>query len=164
MPLHVTRTMPDNPQVYLVRHAKAGDRDAWEGDDAARPLSPAGRQQAERLADTFARLPPTRLLSSPYLRCVETLQPTADRVGIQVEITPVLGEGQPWEPVLALVESVPANTVLCTHGDLIPSVIAALDRRGAEVRTTPDWRKATTWVLERSDGRVTAMSAWPPPS
>ncbi|HWL45544.1 MAG TPA: phosphoglycerate mutase family protein [Ilumatobacter sp.] len=150
--------------MYLVRHAKAGDRNNWDGDDSLRPLTEAGREQAERLADTFARLPPTRLLSSPYVRCVETLQPTAERVGIAVETSDALAEGQPWEDVLALVDGLPDDTVLCTHGDLVPAVIAALERRGADVRTTPDWRKAATWVLERdTDGRITALTAWPPP-
>lgn len=165
-PLHGGPGREDDavPKVFLVRHAKAGDRDRWEGDDRQRPLTSAGREQAERLADTFARLPPGRLLASPYVRCVETLQPTADRVGAHIELIDALAEGHPWEAVLDLVTGVPDNTVLCTHGDIIPAVITALERRGTEIRTTPDWRKAATWVLERDDGRVTAASAWPPPT
>lgn len=155
--------MPDSNLVYLVRHAKAGNRDAWDGDDTIRPLSGAGRRQADRLADTFAGLPPARLLSSPYLRCMQTLEPTAERAGLQVDAEPALAEGQPWEPVLELLTTLPRNSILCSHGDMIPSVIAALERRGAAVRTTPDWRKAATWVLERDGTQITAMSAVAPP-
>src|SRR5207249_1211256 len=32
--------------VVLVRHAKAGSRSQWDGDDAQRPLSGSGREQA----------------------------------------------------------------------------------------------------------------------
>lgn len=161
----MTTRMANPPRVYLVRHAKAGDRSRWEGDDSLRPLSPAGREQAERLADTFARLPPACLLSSPFVRCVETLQPTADRVGLQVETADALGEGHPWEDALAIIDRAPDNSVLCTHGDLVPAVIAALERRGAQLLTTPDWRKAVTWVLERdADGAIVSAAAWPPPT
>ncbi len=157
--------MPNPPQVYLVRHAKAGDRDAWDDDDTQRPLTSRGRAQAERLADTFVALPPAQLLSSPYVRCVQTLEPTAARAGLHVDAVDELAEGRPWEDALALLDRVPASTVLCTHGDLIPALIAALERRGAEIRTAPDWRKGATWVLERdAAGRIVAASAWPPPA
>jgi 8-oxo-dGTP diphosphatase len=161
--------MPDTDtptdKIYLVRHAKAGKREEWKGDDALRPLSPAGRRQAALLADTFAPLPPGRLLSSPYVRCVETLEPTADRVGTQVERVPALAEGRSYEDVLELIAGAPANSVLCSHGDVIPAVMAALERRGATIRTPPDWRKGSTWVLQREPGGdITSAECWPPPA
>lgn len=154
-----------NTKLYLVRHAKAGDRHNWERDDSLRPLTPAGREQAERLADSFARLPPNRLLSSPFVRCVDTLQPTADRSGVPVEPTEALAEGASFEGVLDLLASVPLATVLCSHGDVIPATLSALERRGTVIRTTPDWRKASTWVLTRQpDGTISEARAWPPPA
>lgn len=157
--------MSDTTKIYLVRHAKAGKREDWQGDDALRPLSRAGRKQADLLADAFVPLPPGQLLSSPYLRCVETLQPTADKVGVQVEHVAALAEGGRFEDVLELIAGATANSVLCSHGDVIPAVITALDRRGVAIRSAPQWRKASTWVLERdNDGCVTAAYAWPPPS
>lgn len=157
--------MSDTTKIYLVRHAKAGKREDWQGDDARRPLSRAGRKQADLLADTFAALPPGQLLSSPYVRCVETLQPTADKVGVQVEHVAALAEGGRFEDVLELIASAAANSVLCSHGDVIPAVITALERRGAAIHSAPEWRKASTWVLEReTDGTITAAEAWPPPS
>lgn len=151
--------------IYLVRHAKAGSRDRWDGDDVKRPLSKTGRRQADLLAERFAALPPARLLSSPYVRCMETLEPTAAKVGGEIEPADALAEGSRFEDTLDLLTGVPPNSVLCSHGDVIPSVIAALERRGAEIRTQPDWRKAATWVLERQpDGTFTAASALPPPA
>ena len=52
--------------LYLVRHAKAGDRTAWKGDDRLRPLSKEGRRQADSLARKLARLTTGQIVSSPY--------------------------------------------------------------------------------------------------
>src|SRR5438270_12184602 len=58
--------------VYLVRHAKAGDRQAWEGEDRLRPVDQPGWRQAEGLAEAFQGEPLDMILSSPYLRCFQT--------------------------------------------------------------------------------------------
>jgi len=63
--------------LLLVRHAKAGHRKDWDGDDRARPLSRAGITQARKLVPVLSPSAPTRLLSSPYTRCVQSLEPLA---------------------------------------------------------------------------------------
>ena len=66
--------------------------------------------------------------------------------------------------MLELLSEVPDHTVLCSHGDIIPATIVALERRGLEVLSTPDWRKASVWVLKRSkSGRLSKAKCWPPP-
>ena len=65
--------------VLLVRHARAGDREKWEGDDRLRPLDRKGRRQAEGLVELLAEYPIERLLSSQYLRCIQTFEPLAAR-------------------------------------------------------------------------------------
>jgi len=151
--------------IYLVRHAKAGDRSAWVGDDTIRPLTRPGWAQADALVERFADTAPPRLLSSPYVRCVQTLEPLATRLGTTVEATDTLAEGNPFEPVLELIATLPDGSVLCSHGDLIPATVEALHRRGAELTTAPDWRKASVWVLTRAtDGTVTSLAAEPPPA
>ena len=57
----------------------------------------------------------------------------------------------------------PDSTVMCSHGDLIPEVIEGLLRRGADLTTAPDWRKAVTWVLERDGDHIVRMSTVEPP-
>ena len=59
--------------VLLVRHAKAGSRKDWSGDDRLRPLSKAGHRQAEALVPLLVGYPITRVLSSPFVRCVQTV-------------------------------------------------------------------------------------------
>lgn len=151
-------------QLYLVRHAKAGERRLWTGDDLDRPLSKKGWKQAELVGKRLAKVEPSTLLSSPYVRCVQTLEPLGGRLGLPVGIDPRLTEDAPVEPVVDLVRQADTGTVLCTHGDIIPATIQALEKSGASVRTPVDWRKATVWVLKRDkQGRIVHATVWPPP-
>ncbi len=150
--------------IYLVRHAKAGERRVWEGDDEARPLSKHGWKQSEAIAERLADKGAASLYSSPYVRCMQTLEPLAQRLGVEIEEDRRLYEGEPFEPVLELLGDVATGAVLCSHGDIVPEVIQALARRGMEVQTSPDWRKATIWVLKRKGDRITKGKVWPPPS
>ena len=152
-------------KLYLVRHAKAGERRLWEGDDIDRPLSSAGWKQAELLAKRLAKLDVSELRSSPYLRCVQTLEPLSKRTGVPIEVDQRLCEDEPFEPVLDLLAEVPAGAVLSSHGDIIPATLAALERRGTGIRTQPDWRKASVWVLKRNrKGDIVHATVWPPPT
>jgi 8-oxo-dGTP diphosphatase len=150
--------------IYLVRHAKAGERRVWEGDDVARPLSKLGWKQSEAIAKRLGSKRASSLYSSPYVRCMQTLEPLARRLDVVIEPEPRLLEGEPFEPVLDLLGEVATGAVLCSHGDIIPAVIQALSRRGMEVETRPDWRKASIWVLKRKGDRITKGKVWPPPS
>ncbi len=138
--------------LFLVRHAKAANRERWAGPDELRPLSTAGREQAETIARRVGEFPVTRLLSSPSLRCEQTLQPLAVKVGAAVEQVPALGEGQPFAPVIELLTDLPDYSVLCSHGDVLPDTIAALERRGMAVQGPPDWRKGVVWQIDRVKG------------
>ena len=151
-------------QLYLIRHAKAGERRLWSGDDIDRPLSKKGWKQAELAGKRLAKSDPTALLSSPYVRCVQTLEPLAQRMKTTVAIDERLTEDEPIEPVLELLAETPNGTVLCSHGDIIPATIQTLKKRGASIRTPVDWRKASVWVLKRDKrGRIVHATVWPPP-
>jgi 8-oxo-dGTP diphosphatase len=150
--------------LYLVRHAKAGDRAAWKGDDRLRPLSKEGRRQADSLARRLARLTEGHIVSSPYERCLQTVHPLSSVLRLAVLEDERLSEGAAFEGALTLLGEVPDGSVLCSHGDVIPDTIAALQRRGCTITGEPDWRKASIWVLQRDvTGHVTEATAWPPP-
>ena len=112
-------------KIYLVRHAKAGERRLWEGDDLHRPLSPKGWKQSELLAQRLAALNVSTLHSSPYLRCVQTLEPLAERLQRSIALETWLCEDEPHEPVVAMLAEVPDGAVLSTHGDVIPATMTA---------------------------------------
>ena len=75
-----------------------------------------------------------------------------------------LAEDSGFDGAIQLLASVPDGSVLCSHGDVIPATIEALQRRGCEITTPPDWRKASVWVLDRNEhGQVVSAACWPPP-
>ncbi len=150
-------------KLFLVRHAKAGERRGWTAPDEERPLSKKGWRQSAQVAKKLAKVPATNLLSSPYVRCVQTLEPLGARLDLSVEIEPALAEYSPLEPVLELIRTAPAGTVMCSHGDIIPATIKALKKAGCEIKGQPDWRKASIWVLRRNKhGHVVKASVIPP--
>jgi 8-oxo-dGTP diphosphatase len=138
-------------RLFVIRHVTAGDRSRWKGADDDRPASKKGRRQAVALADRLEGEHVSALISSPALRCVQTLEPLADRLGLKVEIDERLAEESSVADVLSVARDAPDRAVLCSHGDVVPDLIGALSRRGMEVTTPPDWRKATLWVLDGDD-------------
>ena len=150
--------------VYLVRHAKAGERRVWTGDDIERPLSKSGWKQAEALGKRLAKKDVGELVSSPYVRCMQTLEPLAVAVHSAIRPDDRLLEDSAFEGVLDLIAEVKDGAVLCSHGDVIPATVEALVRRGMQLKTEPDWRKASVWLLRRKDDRVVSATVWPPPT
>ncbi|MBG0814945.1 NUDIX hydrolase [Planomonospora sp. ID82291] len=147
--------------LVLARHGVAGSRDAWEGDDDLRPLDGTGRAQAERLADALAGYRPAELVSSPSLRCVQTLEPYAARAGLRVRREPLLSErdhdpGATLRAASAVLES-GAPAVLCSHGKVLPELIAGLVGGPEEVRLD----KGAFLVVHRADGRTVATDRYP---
>ncbi len=140
--------------VHLVRHAKAGDREAWKGPDDLRPLSKPGRQQAEAIADRLVSAGITCIISSPSVRCRQTIQPLADRLRLPVELDSCLAEGAPVDGAMRLLEKVLGEeAVLCTHGDVLPALLQRLAASGVPLEGTRV-EKASEWVLAVEDGHM----------
>ena len=100
------------------------------------------------------------------MRCIQTLEPLSQATGTTIETLDELAEGANFESVLDMLRTLPDDSVLCSHGDVIPDTIAALERRGCTIHGKPDWRKATVWVLERSEDEnmiIGRATVWPPP-
>jgi len=149
--------------VHLVRHAKAGSRRAWSGDDALRPLSKRGRTQARALAKWLADEPVDRIVSSPFVRCVETVAPLSTRSGVELETADALAEGATLADSLRLFEKcADAHSVLCTHGDVLGNLLTHFARQGVAV-DDDRMEKGSVWVLDVVDGQVRAAGYVPPP-
>ena len=104
----------------LVRHASAGARDDWEGHDRLRPLDAEGRRQAQELVELADGLEVRRIVSSPFARCIETVEPLAEAHGLSVEVDERLAEGA-GQAAFALVQE--SGIVCCTHGDVVAELI-----------------------------------------
>ena len=141
--------------LLVVRHARAGSRRHWDGPDEKRPLSGRGRRQAAALVKVLAPFAPTRILSSPFVRCVQSVEPLSEKLGVAVEPSDALAEGAPSEEVVALARRLTSvAAVLCSHGDVIVALLDAL-ARDDRVKLPKDyeWPKGSTWVLEARKGR-----------
>ena len=150
--------------IYFVRHAKAGSRSAWIGDDRDRPLADNGWEQANALASRLSALNPSVLWSSPYLRCQQTLQPLGELSGLDVVVDSRLEEDSPLEKSLAVLDDAPDNAVLCSHGDVIPDAVNGLIRRGMDVGEIPRaLKKGSVFVLHRENGLYIRAEYWEAP-
>ena len=145
--------------VVLVRHAKAGNREAWEGDDDLRPLSGTGHTQADRLASFLPRFGPDRLCTAPPLRCGQTIAPFAEKSSLgpgraeDLPAEPLLGEEGYWaDPDAGLdrfreIAAHPGVTLVCSQGGVIPDVVGyLLEDAGTPCADVPS-HKASTWLL-----------------
>ena len=139
--------------VLLVRHGRAGDRDEWTGDDRLRPLDKRGRRQADAMVAPLAGYALSRLVSSPYVRCVQTLEPLSARLGLPVEHDPAIAEGVPVQKARGLIDRLgPGPVVLCTHGDIVEALVGEGEPK----------KKGSTWLLARRNGAVELVRYWPP--
>jgi len=151
--------------VLLVRHGHAGTKRHWRGDDRQRPLNEDGVDEAQALAQLLAPYSPTRIVSSPYLRCIQTVSPLGEKLAIPVEESPcLLPEAGASAKALALKIASIGPVVLCTHGEVIHLMQTTLGKAGpANFSAEAPREKASVWVLDRSNGRFSSAEYLPPP-
>lgn len=150
-------------QLYLLRHADAGDPEAWRGDDADRPLSDKGERQAERLgaflADVGFRT--DAIVSSPKVRARRTAEIVGEAIGSGVRLDPRLGSGIDPRAVDAIVADAGASRriVLAGHDPDFSELLAWLSgsddlsmKKGAFARVdvtgrVADGRAVLRWLV-----------------
>ena len=146
---------------HLVRHGTAGDRHTWHDADELRPLDEEGRRQAEALVPLLAEAVIERLLSSPYLRCVQTLEPLAAARGMPVETTPVLAEGAGGAGAVDLLSGDEA-LVACSHGDVIEEALDLLAAAGVALEgRSGETPKGATWLFDVRNGVIVTGALLP---
>lgn len=152
--------------VLLVRHGHAGSKASWTGDDRERPLSARGAAGAQALVHILAPYRPVRVLSSPLLRCRQTVEPVAAQLDLPVELADRLGPESPKQAVSFIrdvAQEGPGPVVVCTHGEVIQVVQAGFPPRlvrGAKASTRA---KGSTWVLEYAGRRLLSARYLPAP-
>jgi phosphohistidine phosphatase SixA len=114
----------------LLRHAAAGDREHWDGDDFHRPLDARGRREAEALVALLRPFGVRRVVSSPYVRCVQTVEPLAAALGLPLELDDRLAEGAGRAALTLLQED---GLVSCTHGDVVHELVDCGLKKAAAV-------------------------------
>jgi len=72
-------------EIILVRHAESVIPTPDGPDEFHRPLTSHGHAQAAQLVPELAAFQPSTIVSSPYLRAVQTVQPLATALGLVVD-------------------------------------------------------------------------------
>ena len=152
--------------VGLVRHAHAGDRKRWSGNDSLRPIDARGQSQAALIAELYQMFQPKRLIAATPLRCKQTLEPLAaalDDLPIVLDSAfaePPEADEAPAKAKVALqrlLELLPGPTpVICSQGKVIPFLLAALrDEADHTPYKTP---KGGGWLLTWAGDRLLGLS------
>ncbi|MFL5779564.1 MAG: SixA phosphatase family protein [Chloroflexota bacterium] len=136
-------------ELYLLRHAHAGNPERWSGPDEVRPLSAKGEAQADRLGRFLAgvHFRPDAIASSPKVRARQTADTVARHLALKVQIDERLGGGLDERILDAVVADLgdPARPVLVGHDPDFSELVASLTgsarvamRKGAFVRIDVD--------------------------
>jgi len=156
--------------VLLLRHASAGSRAKWNGDDRLRPLDAAGEEQAEELVRLLSRFEVDEILSADYVRCVETVRPLSESIGVPAKKTPLLSEdgfsGREEEAVELLrnLGRPGSAAVACSQGGVIDELVERLAADdGVGVDEPLHLKKGGVWALSFDDRKLVDAERLPPP-
>ena len=151
-------------RLTIVRHASAGTKRAWPGPDTERPLDADGERDAMELARLLAKHPVGRLISSPAVRCMRTLQPLAELAGRPIEAWDSLGtDDGPKNLKACLRDPGLEHAVLCTHGEAMRPLLRSIDLDHLDRSDLPSDRrrlltKGSAWRLRVSaSGKVVEL-------
>jgi 8-oxo-dGTP diphosphatase len=155
--------------VLLVRHGAAGNRSDWKDDDRLRPLDETGQVQADALVWLLTRFEVRDIVSADYVRCVQTVEPLSEAVGLTIRMEPAFSEdgyeGRQAFAVRSLREigSDGVAAVVCSQGGVIPDLLSRLateDRLEAEAPFTA--KKGSVWSLTFANRTLIAAEYFPP--
>ena len=143
-------------RIYFIRHAAALERRLWHHVDHQRPLNEHGYGQAEKLFRRLRAARIERVISSPALRCTDTVWPLAKALGLAIVKHDALFEGASARAALALMRRTRARrAAMCTHGDVMEDVLDELVRCGVHLDGGMRLAKGAYWVLDLGDEGVT---------
>jgi broad specificity phosphatase PhoE len=149
--------------IFLVRHAHAGKRSEWKGDDTLRPISERGTAQTAAITELLDGRTVERVVSSPFLRCIQTVEPLAEKAGVEIELDARFAEGGAPDAALeVLFELDGRHGVVCSHGDVIPALLRRLVAMGMTVDGPLLDQKGSVWTIHTKDGSPTKGRYTPP--
>jgi len=139
--------------MLLLRHASAGRRLREPTLDAARGLDRPGRSQAARLHEALGAYEIDCIVSSPLVRCVETVMPLARVLGLEVDCWPELEPKASKRDALRLLRTLPPTALVCTHREVLETLFGGMI----------DCEKGGMWLVEKR-GRRYVPTAYIPPA
>ena len=156
--------------VLLVRHASAGSRAKWDGDDRSRPLDEDGQEQAEELVRLLSRFEVDEILAADLVRCVETVRPLSESISVPVKEAPLLSEDRfagHEEDAVELLRTLgrPGRAaVACSQAGVIDELVARLAAADDLAVEGPfSLKKAGVWALSFDDHKLIGAERLSPP-
>jgi 8-oxo-dGTP diphosphatase len=158
-----------------MRHMKARNRHKWGEDDFERPLSKLGLEQADAQTGAIVHGEAIdALYASPALRCRQTLEPLARRLGLLVCAEPLLAQTRLLlslplgveNPLLARFQAdwpAGGRIVACSHGDTIPAFLDSLQPDAHGLRR-PELQGFGGWYRARIEGQAVTIERHEPPA
>lgn len=152
----------DTKTVLIVRHATAGSKSRFKGDDRKRPLDKNGRAQAQSLVAMLLAFGADQLFAADRVRCVSTLEPLAEELGKTIRSDELLTEEAYADNRKAArqrfleIAGTPGTPVICTQGKVIPDLIEWWCERDGVRPDKSRNRKGSTWVMSLHNGRLIA--------
>jgi 8-oxo-dGTP pyrophosphatase MutT (NUDIX family)/phosphohistidine phosphatase SixA len=162
---HAAGLPPVTAITLMARHAHAGERKKWSGDDALRPIDPQGQTEADGLGAVLALVDPARLFAATPLRCKQTLEPLARRLGLPIVIDSAFAEPADLDELPAKVKVAASRlaelrdggtAAICSQGKVIPPLLASL--RGEEDPAPYKTPKGSGWLLSWSGEDLSGLS------
>lgn len=157
------RRLPaDTQTMLLVRHAKAGRRKRYKGDDRFRPLDEVGRKQAQALVANLLAFGGDHVHAADRTRCTQTVAPLAESLGVEVATEPALAEEAYRDDPAAgrdRARKIAAKNgirVVCSQGKVIPDLLAWWAEQDGVALPPARNRKGSVWVLSLYDGKLVA--------
>jgi 8-oxo-(d)GTP phosphatase len=152
----------DTKTVLIVRHATAGRKSRYKGDDRNRPLDKHGRAQAESLVDLLLAFGASHIHAADRVRCHQTVEPLAQELSDDIRNEPTLTEEafaddrkQARQRVIEIAAK-SGTRVICTQGKVIPDLLAWWCERDGVRPDKSRNRKGSVWVLSLSDDKLLA--------
>jgi 8-oxo-dGTP diphosphatase len=152
-------------KLHIVRHAHAGKKSQWTGDDDERPISPLGFAQAKSLGEVLPKV--RRLIASPTVRCHQTLEPLSERLGLEIESDRALGKTTSLNKTLTLLDDLIAaddNVAVCSHGEVLGPLMRELEATGVKLAGGgPANQKGSVWTVKVTKGDMIKATYRHPP-
>ena len=122
----------DTFPLIITRHGKATAHDQWDGLDSLRPLVAQGMQQARDIAGGLAAFGPDAIMSSPAIRCLQTIAPLSYKLGMEIRESGKISQDKWTSEGDRVVDFVSARlrkavpVVMCSHGPVIPQIVSEI--------------------------------------
>ena len=140
--------------MLLLRHASAGERLSSPDVDRFRRLDETGRSVARQLVWSLADRAITKVVSSPFPRCVESVVPLAESRGLAVEQHWELAPDASFDDLMTLLVDLPDTTLVSTHREIFEKLLG----------WDAPCEKGAVWVMERSGPELVPTLYLEPPS